>query len=195
MTTIASSGGVSMPVCEPATDHDAAKNGTEDDRGHGQTFHPAIGEHQFLVREIFGEDAVLGRRIHRRADADEAVGQQRMCAHQHGNAAEQLHCVGHEHHAAFGQGIRERTDERRQHDIGENEKLLKHGRLPCLCMDARQQRDRGEQQCVVGQRREKLRCQDGVEPAVHGVGAGGSGMSGVFALTIIASSAGGFIPH
>ena len=180
---------------ELGADHNAAEDGPEDDCGHRQTFHPAVGEHQFLVREVFGQDAVLGRRIHRGADADETVGQQRVRAHQHGDAAQQLDCVGHEHHATFGQGVGERAHEWRQHNVGENEKLLQHGRLPSLRMQARQQCNRGEQQGVVGKGREKLGCQDGVEPAVHGVRAGRSSESGFFALTIIASSTGGFIPH
>jgi hypothetical protein len=62
-------------------------------------------------------------------------------------------------------------------------------------MQTGQQSDCGEQQRIVGERGEKLRGQDNVEPPLHGIGAGGSGESGVFLFAIIACSAGRFIPQ
>ena len=43
------------------TDQRAAQQGAEDDGAYGQAFDPAIGDHQFLMGQVFGQDAVFGR--------------------------------------------------------------------------------------------------------------------------------------
>ena len=43
---------------------------------------------------------------------------------QHGRGTQQFHAVGEQHGAAFGDGIGERSDKRRQQDEGDNESLL-----------------------------------------------------------------------
>src|SRR3989338_8397304 len=69
-------------------DEDAADYRTEHDGGDGQPFHPAIRLDQLAGRQIFGEDAVFGGRIGSAAQADQAVGDQRMDADQNREAAE-----------------------------------------------------------------------------------------------------------
>ena len=41
---------------------------------------PAVGDDQLLRRQQLGEDAVLGRRVGRRAEADQRIGEQRVRA-------------------------------------------------------------------------------------------------------------------
>ncbi len=148
-------------------DEHAAEHGAEDDGRDGQAFHPAIGPYQSFRRQVFGEDAVFGGRVGRRAEAGQAVCEQRVDADQHGDAARHLDRVADEHHAALGQRVGKSADERREHDERQDERLLQNGRVPARRVHLFQQGDGGKQQCVVGERGEKLRCEDGVEAAIH----------------------------
>ena len=130
-------------------------------------FDPAVGDHQLGVRQVFGEDAVFRRRVGGGAQADHAVGDERMHAEQHHRAADDLDGVGDEHHMALGQGIGEGADERRQHDVGNREEELEHRRQPRRRIQQREGRDGGDQQRVVGERRKKLRRHDDVKTERH----------------------------
>ena len=81
IAAIAASGGVSMPVSmqrqveaeqHGATlgpDQLAAEQHAQDDRADGQALDPAVGLDQLRRRQQLGEDAVLGRRVGRGAEA------------------------------------------------------------------------------------------------------------------------------
>src|SRR6185369_5867630 len=77
-------------VGDAGADQEAAEHYAEDDRTHGQAFDPAVGGHQLGVRQVLGEDAVLGRRIGGRAQADQRVGGERIDVEQHQRAAGDL---------------------------------------------------------------------------------------------------------
>jgi hypothetical protein len=90
-----------------------------------------------------------------------------MGGEQHQHAADDLDAVGDQHHLALGHRVRERTDQRRESDVGDHEAHLERGGHPRRFLQFTEQRDRGDQQRVVGERREELRRHDGVEPALH----------------------------
>ena len=97
----------------------------------------------------------------------DAVGQQRMQPEEHHQAAADLDQVGDEHHAALGHRIGKRADERGQCHVGHEEEQLEHRRHPLRRVDVAQQRDGGDEQRVVGERRAELRGHDRVEAAFH----------------------------
>ncbi len=154
-------------VQELAPHQEPAEDRAEDDGGDSETFHPAVGPDQFFRREVLGQNSILGGRVHGGTDADKAVGKERVQAGQHGEAACHLDRVADEHHAPLRQRIRERTDEGREHDVGEYEKDLQHRRLPARRVHVLEQGNGGEQQSVIGECGEKLRRQDRVEAAGH----------------------------
>ena len=43
------------------TDQRAAKHRAENDRADGKTLDPAVGDDQFVMRQVLGKDAVFGR--------------------------------------------------------------------------------------------------------------------------------------
>ena len=90
-----------------------------------------------------------------------------MYAEEHHEATGDLDQIGDEHHLAFGVGVGKGTDKRCQHDIRENEEQLQHRRHPLGRLQRSQKRDRNDQQCVISERRKKLRRHDGVEAAIH----------------------------
>jgi hypothetical protein len=90
-----------------------------------------------------------------------------MGAPEHGDAAEDLHRVGDEHHLALGQPVGERADPRREHHVGDDEEELEVRREPGRAVGLHQQRDGRDEQCIVGERREELRRHDDVEAGIH----------------------------
>jgi hypothetical protein len=55
-------------------DQRAADDDAEDDGADGQAFDPAVGDDQQAVRQVFGQDAVFGRRVGRGTEADDGIG-------------------------------------------------------------------------------------------------------------------------
>ena len=188
MTAIAASGGVSIGVSiigkskpssaaeTPWRDQRAAEQYAEDDRADGGAFDPAVGDDELMRRQELGQDAVLRRRIRGGAEPDDRVGQQRMHVEQHQRAAEDLDRVGDQHHATLRHRIGERADERREHTYETTKLCFSAGVIHAGSCSSPQQRDRGDQQRVVGERRKELRRHDGVEAGFHGaqeIGRGG----------------------
>jgi hypothetical protein len=93
-------------------------------------FHPAVGLDQQGGRQVFGEDAVLGGRIGRSAQADDGIGVQRLHAGQHGDATEDLDGIADEHHPPFGVRIGKDADKGGQQDVGNDEELLQQRHMP-----------------------------------------------------------------
>ena len=116
-------------------DQRPAEYRAEDDRADRQSFDPAIGGDQFFRRQQLGQDAVFCRRVGRRTKTDNGVGEQRMHAKQHGNAADDLDGVGDQHHLALGHGVGKSADKGRQHDIRKHEKKLEQWRHPVRGME------------------------------------------------------------
>ena len=156
-----------QPGRDMGRDEHAAQHGPQDDRRDGGSLDPAIGSHQLVGRQQLGQDAVLGRRIGRSTEAHQRVGHQRRQHAQQQDAAHQLDGVGQEHHAALGNGVGKGADEGGQHDVGDDEDQLQEGDQPVGRLCLAQQGDGSDQQRVVGQRRQELRCHDGVETGFH----------------------------
>ena len=102
----------------------AAQYHTEQDRDDGGAFHHAVRPHQDSRAEHLREDAVFGRRIHGRADADQGVSGQRIDARHHGERAREFDQVRHQHHAPFGKSVRDLPDKGSEQDEGHNEGFL-----------------------------------------------------------------------
>jgi hypothetical protein len=119
------------------------------------------------MRQQLGEDAVLGGRIRRGPQPDDGVGQQRVRAEQHQQAAQHLDRIAQEHHPPLGQGIGKGAHEWCQHHVKQREHGHQCSALPLGGAVAAQQFHGGDEQGIVGQRAEKLRCHDGVETALH----------------------------
>ena len=111
-------------------DEDAADDCSQNNSKHGQAFHPAVSQYQLSCRQIFGKDAVFGRRISRRTQADQAVSEQRIDTEQHGETAEDFDVVADEHYAPLGQRVGERAHKRGEHDVGKNKCFLQNRRMP-----------------------------------------------------------------
>jgi hypothetical protein len=56
------------------TNQRAADDYAQDDGSDGQALDPAVGDDEQAVRQVFGQDAVLGRRVGSGAEADDGVG-------------------------------------------------------------------------------------------------------------------------
>ena len=111
-------------------DESAAEHGAKDNRDDRQAFDPAIGGDQFFCRKEFGQDAVLGRRICRRAKTDDGIGQQRMYVCKHHGAADDFYHVRDEHDPTFWQGIGKGAHECGQEHIRQDKKQFQKRRHP-----------------------------------------------------------------
>ena len=114
----------------PRVQQHAAEHRAEDDRGDGEPLDPAVRQHELPVRQVFCEDAVLRRRISRRAQPDHGVRGKRIDAPEHEHAADDLHAVGKEHHLTFGQAVGKRARVRREQHVGDDEEELEVRREP-----------------------------------------------------------------
>ena len=133
-------------IGQPATQYHAKQDGDD-----GGTFHHAVGAHQCRRPEHLRQDAVLGWRIHGRADTDHAVGGERIDARHHGECAGEFEQVRHQHHAPFGKAIGYLPDEWRKQNEGHDEGLLQQRHeigQPLRLYDG----DGRDQDGVVGQR-------------------------------------------
>jgi hypothetical protein len=148
-------------------DQRAAEHEAEDDGAHGGSFHPSVRNDQLLRRQQLGEDAVLRRRVGRGAEAHHRVGQQRMHVGEHHRATDDLDRVRDQHHVPLRHRIGECADERGEDHVGDDEALLQRRRHPRRLVQLAQQRDRGNEQRVVGERREELRRDDRIEAGFH----------------------------
>ena len=120
-----------------------------------------------MRRQQLRQNPIFRRRVRGGAQPDDCVRGERMRFDQHQRAAENLDRVGEQHHAAFGHRIGERADEGSEHDIRHDEALLQRRRHPGRLVELAQQRDRGDQQGVIGERAEELRRHDRVEAGFH----------------------------
>jgi len=145
----------------------AAQQHAHDDGADGQALDPAIGLHQLRGRQQLGQDAVLGRRVGRSAQAHHRISHQRVRAKQHHQAAAHLDEVRQEHHLALGHGVGKCAHHRGQHHIKQRKHGHQGGALPLGLAGAAQQLDGRHKQRVVSQRAEKLRRHDRVETFFH----------------------------
>ncbi len=122
---------------------------------------------ELLRRQELGQNAVLGRRVGGGTEADDRVGDKRMHREQHQRAADDLDRVGDQHHATLGHRVGEGADERREDDIRDDEALLQRRGHPCRLVQLAQERDGGDQERIVGERRKELRRHDGVKAGFH----------------------------
>ncbi len=140
----------------------AAQHGAQDDGEDRQALDPAIALDQHGRGQHFGHDAVLGRGIGRRADAHDAVGDTDeiglvvgrnadIGVGEHQQAAAHLQRIGGEHHAALGEGIRQRPDEGGQHHIRQRERPFHHGGQPVGPVQLLYQGDGCDEQRIVRQ--------------------------------------------
>ena len=107
---------VSIPVSkngkfsDSRLDQGAADDYTQDDCADSQPFNPAVGYHQQAVWQVFGQDAILGRRVGGGTESDDSVGKQRMNSEKHQAATEDLDCVADEHDPPFGHRVGKSAD-------------------------------------------------------------------------------------
>ena len=148
-------------------DEHAADDDAEDDGDDCQTLDPAVGDDQQAVRQVFGQDAVLGRRIGGGAKADDGVGEQWMNHEEHHGAADDLDRVADEHDPPLRHRVGEGADERSEDDIGDREEGLEQGFVRGRRIHFAQGGNGGDQQCVIGQRGKELRGHDDVEAERH----------------------------
>ncbi|MGF6509685.1 hypothetical protein OKW26_005512 [Paraburkholderia sp. 32] len=148
-------------------DQRAAEHRAENDRADRGAFDPAVRGNEPVRRQQFGENAVFGGRVGRRAEADDAVRNQRMRADQHRYAANHLDRIGDEHHASFRTGVGECAHEGGKNDVRQHKKQLEQRRHPVRSVKIFQQSDSSDQKRIVGQRRKKLRGHDGVKTFFH----------------------------
>lgn len=147
--------------------HQAAEHGAGDDGADRQPLDPAIGHHQQAVRQVFGEDAVLRRRVGRGAQTDHRVGEQRVRAQEQQQTATDLDRVADQHHPPLRHAVGKGADEGRQQNIREREEELEQRLEFGRCRHVPEHGDRDDQQGVVGQRGEELRRHDDVEAVRH----------------------------
>ncbi len=140
----------------------AAQDRAQDDGEDRQAFDPAIALDQHGRGQHFRDDAVLGGRIGRGADADDAIGRTDQVGlvlggdadagiREHQHAAGDLQGVGGEHHAALGERVRQRADKGGQDDVSQRERPLHHGCQPVRPMQFLYQGDGCDEQRIVRQ--------------------------------------------
>ena len=173
------SGIVSMPVSiigksklnrslgDGRLDQQSANHRAEDDGHHRQPFDPAVGDYQQAVRQQFSEDAVLGGGVGGGAQADNRIGDQRVHAGEHHQAADDFDAVADEHHPAFGHRVGESADKRGEQDVGNGEKQLEQGFVFLRRMHVAQGENGGDQQGIIGQCGKKLGRQNNVKATLH----------------------------
>src|SRR5574343_1161230 len=149
------------------TDQRAADNDAEDDGADSQTLDPAVSDNEQAVRQVFGQDAVLGRRVGGGAKADNGVGEQRMGAKEHHAAADDLDAVADQHDPAFRHRVGKGADEGGENDVGNGEEGFEQWLVFGWCVHLAQGGDGGDQEGIVGQRGKKLRGHDDVEAERH----------------------------
>ncbi len=93
----------------------------ENDGADGQALDPAIGDDEQAVRQVFGEDAVLGRRVAGGAEADDGIGEQRVGTEEHHAAADDLDRVADQHDPALGHRVGKGADEGGEDNVGNGE--------------------------------------------------------------------------
>jgi hypothetical protein len=115
---------LSSALRDRGLDQRAADDDAENDGADGQPLDPAVGDDQQAVRQVFGEDAVLGRRVGGGAEADHGVGDQRVDGEEHHRAADDLDRVADEHDPPLGHRIGKGADEGGEGDVGDGEEGL-----------------------------------------------------------------------
>jgi len=90
-----------------------------------------------------------------------------MHVEKHERATADLDEVGNEHHPALGQGVGKCADEGGEQDVGEDEKQLQQRGHPPGCVHVGKEGNGRDEKRVIGKRRKKLRCHDGVKAAIH----------------------------
>ena len=146
----------------------ATEQHAQNDGANGQALDPAVGLDQLRGRQQLGEDAVFGRRVGRRAQPHQGVGQQRMHTPQHQQAADHLDRVADEHHLTLGPRVSKSAHEGREDHVKQRKQRHQRCRLPARRLLRAQQLDGHHKERVVRQRAEELRRHDGVEAALHG---------------------------
>ena len=85
----------------------------------------------------------------------------------HHEAADDLDDIRDEHDPALRHRVGESADEGREHHVGDREEELQQRRHPLRRLHLQEQRDRGDEQRIVRERREKLRRHDDVKTEGH----------------------------
>ena len=148
-------------------DQGAADDDAEDDGADGEAFDPAVGDDEQAMRQVFGEDAVFGRRVGRGAEADDGVGDERMGAEEHQAAADDLDRVADEHDPPFRHRVGEGADESSEQHIRNREKGFQQRLVLGRRLHFTQGGNRRDEQGVVGQRGKELRGHDDVKAKRH----------------------------
>ncbi|MNT51458.1 hypothetical protein D3C72_1884230 [compost metagenome] len=139
-----------------------AQDRAQDDGEDRQALDPAVALDQHGRRQHFGDDAVLGGGVGRRADAHHGIGRADKVGlvfggdadagvRKHQQAARDFQGVGGEHHAALGERVRQGADKGRQHDVGQRERPFHHGRQPVGAVQLLYQGDGCDEQRIVRQ--------------------------------------------
>jgi hypothetical protein len=139
----------------------------EDDGADRESLDPAVGDDQQAVRQVLGQDAVLGRRIRGGTEADDGVGEQRVNVEEQEEAAGDLDRVADEHDAPLRHRVGKGADEGGQGNVGHGEEELEQGLIARRRLHLAQGVDGGDQEGVVGQRGKELRRHDDEETEGH----------------------------
>lgn len=108
---------------EGRLDEQATYQCAQDDGANREALDPAIGHHQQAMGQVFGEDAVFGRRVGRRPQPDDGVGG-KGAPEKHQRTTPDLDGVADQHDPPLGHGVGKRPDKGRQQHIRQGEEQL-----------------------------------------------------------------------
>jgi hypothetical protein len=132
-----------------------------------KSFDPAVGDDEQTVRQVFGQDAVLGRRVGCRTETDHGIGQQGVHLPVHHRAADDLDGIADEHHPPLRHRVGKSADEGGEDHVRDRKKSLQQRLVFTRRLHVAQQGDGYNEQDIVGQRGKKLRGHDDVEAEGH----------------------------
>jgi hypothetical protein len=155
---------------EPRAHEQAAQAGAQQHRADRRDLDEPVGDHQLVGPHELRREAVLGRRVGRGAEAHDDEGRDGMRAREQHEHPGHLDRVHPRHQPRLRERVRERADERREHDIRDDEADLEQRRPPRRHALRLQQRDRDDQQRVVGEAGRELRGEKPQEGARHQAG-------------------------
>ena len=161
MTTVSASGTERSATREPTTVPSTIATNR-------RALDPAVRAHEPIGADELGQDAVLRGAVDRGAGADERVSHHRLDAGEHEPGAGGFQHVAEQQHMRLRAPVRERADPRREHDERDEERGLQRRHVPVAARRLDQHRDRGEQDRVVGERRQELRAEQHGDAAAHG---------------------------
>ena len=128
----------------------------------------AVGAHEVILGNEFGQDAVFGRAVERRPDADDRISDQRLQPRQDQQCPGGLERVGRHEDLRLWKAVGRRANPWCARDKSDQKHALQcrnvpGGRIPGFQHD----RDDDEQDGIVGKRRQELRDDQRQQVAVH----------------------------